>query len=142
MTAGKCLSCQQLTGLGQSASSGSHKPITVHTTFLTLDSVALTCRPWEHQAQQQLCEAQWQSQDLAAHPGEVKLEPSEEVKRQGRLRRPSHRSKDDQGLTRAGRGKSSKGRVPVIKQEVHCVLLSCAHGYVCLGDNQRVHCFI
>ena len=46
------------------------------------------------------------------------MEPSEEVKRQGRLRRPSHRLKDDQGLNRAGRGKSSKGRVPVIKQEV------------------------
>eukprot|EP00891_Asterochloris_glomerata_P009278 jgi/Astpho2/9278/Aster-x1566 len=75
-------------------------------------------RPLEHHAQQQqLCDTQWQSLDLAAQPGEVKLEPSEEVKRQGRLRRPSHRLKDDQGLNRAGRGKSSKGRVPVIKQE-------------------------
>ena len=79
--------------------------------------MALTCRPLEHQAQQ-LCDIQWQV-DLAAQSGDVKLEPSEEVKRQGRLRRPSHRLKDDQSLNRAGRGKSSKGRVPVIKQEVN-----------------------
>ena len=84
--------------------------------------MALTCRPLEHQAQQQqLCDTQWQL-DLAAQSGEVTLEPSEEVKRQGRLRRPSHRLKDDQGLSRAGRGKSSKGRVPVIKQEVKWAL--------------------